>query len=66
VAAGMGCAIMPMDVHVPPNVSLTRLEDLTLTQDWELVWRTDNPSSVLHHVITVVRTAYEIKLGNVT
>lgn len=56
VAAGMGCTVLPEGARsrAPETVAFMALSDLTLRQDWELVWRGDRCSSVLRRFIDVV------------
>ncbi|MBS0466783.1 MAG: LysR family transcriptional regulator [Proteobacteria bacterium] len=56
VAAGMGCTVVPEGARrgAPDTVAFMTLSDLTLRQDWELVWRRDRCSSVLQRFIDVV------------
>ncbi|HQQ69384.1 MAG TPA: LysR family transcriptional regulator [Alicycliphilus sp.] len=59
VAAGMGCTVVPEGARrrAPETVAFLSLSDLTLRQDWELVWRSDRCSSVLQRFIDVVSQA---------
>lgn len=56
VAAGMGCTVLPEGARnrAPPTVAFMTLSDLTIRQNWELVWRRDQCSSVLHRFVRVV------------
>lgn len=65
VAAGMGCTVVPEGARrrAPETVAFMALSDLTLRQDWELVWRGDRCSSVLQRFIDVV-AASRSKLGS--
>lgn len=56
VAAGMGCTILPESAvaHAPKTVTFMPLADLTIRQDWELVWRSERCSAVLKRLIGVV------------
>lgn len=56
VAAGMGCTVLPEGARTraPAAVAFMTLSDLTVRQDWELVWRKDQCSSVLQRFINVV------------
>jgi DNA-binding transcriptional LysR family regulator len=56
VAAGMGCTILPEGARsrAPATIAFMTLSDLTVRQDWELVWRSDRCSSVLQRFINVV------------
>lgn len=56
VAAGMGCTVLPEGARsrAPETVAFMTLSDLTLRQNWELVWRGDRCSSVLRRFIDVV------------
>ena len=56
VAAGMGCTVLPESVRriAPDTVAFMEIPDLNIIQHWELVWRTDNPSSPLRRFIEVV------------
>ncbi|MEM5275227.1 LysR family transcriptional regulator [Cupriavidus taiwanensis] len=59
VAAGMGCTILPEGARriAPETVAFMPLADLTIRQDWELVWRRDRCSSVLQRFISVVSSS---------
>jgi DNA-binding transcriptional LysR family regulator len=59
VAAGMGCTVLPESARsrAPSTVAFMSLSDLTLRQDWELVWRSDRCSSVLQRFIDVVSSS---------
>lgn len=59
VAAGMGCTVLPEGARsrAPETVAFMPLTDLTVCQDWELVWRTDRCSSVLQRFISVVTSS---------
>lgn len=66
VAAGMGCTVVPESARsrAPATVAFMTLSDLTVRQDWELVWRSDRCSSVLQRFISVVSTSSaELKGG---
>lgn len=56
VAAGMGCTVLPEGARrrAPATVAFMTLSDLTVRQNWELVWRRDRCSSVLQRFIGVV------------
>lgn len=59
VAAGMGCTVVPEGARrsAPDTVAFMTLSDLSLRQDWELVWCRDRCSSVLQRFIGVVSLA---------
>lgn len=59
VAAGMGCTILPEGARrsAPDTVAFMALADLTIRQNWELVWRRDRCSSVLQRFIDVVSSS---------
>lgn len=59
VAAGMGCTVLPEGARsvAPKTVAFMPLSDLTVRQDWELVWRTDRCSSVLQRFISVASSS---------
>ncbi|MBS0494519.1 MAG: LysR family transcriptional regulator [Proteobacteria bacterium] len=61
VAAGMGCTVLPAGARsrAPETVAFMPLADLTVRQDWELVWRTDRCSSVLQRFISVVSSSLQ-------
>ncbi|WP_334109178.1 LysR family transcriptional regulator [Methylobacillus sp.] len=59
VAAGMGCTILPEGARrtAPDTVAFMPLSDLTIRQNWELVWRRDRCSSVLQRFISLVSSS---------
>ena len=61
VAAGMGCTVLPEGARTraPSSVRFIALNDLTVRQEWELVWRRDRCSSVLQRFISVVESTRE-------
>ncbi|WP_312686509.1 LysR family transcriptional regulator [Kosakonia sp.] len=56
VAAGMGCTVVAEGTRhfAPPSVAFTTLSDLTIEQEWELVWRKDRCSAVLKRLISMI------------
>nr|WP_225777770.1 LysR family transcriptional regulator [Pseudomonas sp. Marseille-Q3773] len=60
VAAGMGCTVLPEGARTraPASVAFMPLEDLTIRQEWELVWRRDHCSSVLERFIKVAQASH--------
>jgi len=61
VATGAGCAIVTSAAmyHKPEQVMLLEMDELDLTVDLELVWRTDNHSPVLQQFVQSIVTEPE-------
>lgn len=64
VAAGMGCTVLPESACsiAPQTVSFMPLEDLTVRQNWELVWCVDRCSSALRRLIETVSSLNAVEL----
>ncbi|CAG9267705.1 LysR family transcriptional regulator [Paraburkholderia unamae] len=65
VAAGMGWTVLPESVGriAPSAVALIEISDLDIVLNWELVWHTNNRSTLLRRFVEIVST-YVTEHGN--